>query len=122
MKDHAATIELPPLLAEIAGVVGREAALKFAAACGGTRIYMPVHVGHDHWLTEAIGPGAASALATHFSYGRRGIRLDVPKLPLAIRVAELDQVGATSREIALKLDIHQRTVHRHRQTRRNSKF
>lgn len=111
---QTSTMELPGLLAEVEEVVGRDAAIKFATACGGTRIYMPVSVTSEHWLVEAIGINAAEKLAKHFSFGRRGIRLDIPMMPRALQVHILTEAGSSSREIALKLGIHQRTVHSRR--------
>lgn len=113
-KNQASTMELPGLLAEVEDVVGRDAAIKLAIACGGTRIYMPAAVDAEHWLAEAIGVDAAIKLAAHFSYGRRGIRLDMPMMPRALQVHTLTEAGASAREIALKLGIHQRTVHANR--------
>lgn len=114
MTNSTATIELPGLLAEIEELIGRHSAIKFAAACGGTRIYMPAHVAHDHWMVGAIGIGAARVLSSHFADRSHGLSLDIPKIPIAIRIAELDRTGASSSEIALQLGIHQRTVHRNR--------
>lgn len=112
-------MELPELLAEVEQVVGRDAAIKFANACGGTRIYMPAQMHAQHWLAEAIGLDAACKLAAHFTFGRRGLRLDIPMMPRAIQTHALTDAGASSREIALKLGLHQRTVHRQRAERRN---
>lgn len=113
--------QLPALLAELEGVVGRDAALKFANACGGTRVYIPAHLRAEHWLIEAIGFAAAQKLSTHFTFGRRGIHLNVPMMPRSLQVQTLDNAGASSREIALKLGIHQRTVHRIRSKHRHGR-
>jgi DNA-binding NarL/FixJ family response regulator len=111
---QASTMELPGLLAEVEGVVGRDAAIKFATACGGTRIYMPASVPSEHWMVEVIGINAAEKLSKHFSFGRRGIRLDIPMMPRALQIRALTKAGASSREIALNLGVTQRTVHNHR--------
>ena len=114
-------MELPELLAEIEGIVGRDAAIKLSDACGGTRIYMPAHVPDEHWLTETIGIDAARKLAKHFTFERRGLRLDMPMTPSWIHVDTLTTAGASAREIALQLGIHQRTVHRIRSILRDDK-
>jgi DNA-binding NarL/FixJ family response regulator len=121
MDKEASTMELPGLLAEVEGIVGRDAAIKFAIACGGTRIYIPARLSDEHWLVESIGLDAARKLAKHFTFQRRGLRLDVPMMPRAIQTNELTTAGASSREIALQLGIHQRTVHRHRSKMRDDK-
>lgn len=109
---------LPALLAEIEGVVGREAAIKFGLACGGTRIYMPKNVLPGHWLCKAIGDEAANKLAAYFSTERTGLRLDVPMVPRAVQVDTLIKTNMPAREIALALRVHQRTVHRRRRAGR----
>lgn len=111
---QTSTMKLPGLLAEVEEIVGRDAAIRFAIACGGTRIYMPAHIRAEHWLAEALGVSAAEILAKHFSNGHGGVRLEVPMMPRGLQVKKLSDAGASSREIALKLGIHQRTVHRNR--------
>jgi DNA-binding NarL/FixJ family response regulator len=111
-------MKLQGLLAEVENIIGTDGAIKFAVACGGTRIYIPAQVQADHWLVEAVGSDAAHKLAKHFSFDRRGIRLDVPMIPRGMQVNTLTEAGASAREIALKLGIHQRTVHSHRRKQR----
>jgi DNA-binding NarL/FixJ family response regulator len=113
-QQKPAATTLSPLLQEISDVVGLEATLKFAAACGGTRVYIPARLPKEHWITEAIGRDLAPKLCAHFTYDRRGIHLDMPLYPLALQIQELHKSGLSAREIALKLGITQRTVHRSR--------
>ncbi|RJF70892.1 helix-turn-helix domain-containing protein [Rhodopseudomonas palustris] len=117
---------LPGVLAEIAEVAGEAAALKIAARFGGQRVYFPARPGAaDHWLVATVGPDAAAKLCAHFSVDRkRGNRIEIPLhvggsyrqflRAISERLHALDQEGMSSREIAARLGLTQRTVHRHR--------
>jgi DNA-binding NarL/FixJ family response regulator len=104
----------PSLLAELEGIIGRDAALKFTAARGGTRVYIPARVSGDHWIVKAIGAEAAFKLCAHFTFGRRGISIDIPLLPKDIIIKGLSAKGASPRQVARQLGITERTVRRHR--------
>lgn len=126
------TEKLPGVLAEIAELVGDAAALAIAAHAGGTRVYFPASPSEDHWLVEAIGQPAAQKLCKYFAVDlRRGQRVEIP---LAVggsyrqwlravqkRVHQLDAEGLSSFEIARKVGITQRAVHRARAKHRGSK-
>jgi len=112
MDKHILTMKLLGLLAEFEQIVGRDKAIKLAMVCGGTSVYMPKNVHPEHWIAQAIGIDAARTLTAHFKYGAN---LTVPTAPRAIRIQALTEAGASAREIALTLHIHQRTVHRARQ-------
>ena len=119
------TQRLPGVLQEIAEVAGEAAALAIASRAGGTRIYLPAKAPDAHWLVQAVGRTHADALCNHFAVDGRGARLDVPLhvggtfRQLQRAIAEVvhkmdDGSEASSREIARKVGITQRTVHRHR--------
>ncbi|EAU40181.1 hypothetical protein FP2506_11512 [Fulvimarina pelagi HTCC2506] len=59
---------LPALLEEIAEVAGEEAAMKLAAAHGGTRRYIPGDASDGHWLPRLVGREAANRICAHFSH------------------------------------------------------
>ena len=119
------TMRMPGVLAEIAEVAGEAAAVAIAARVGGTRVYIPARVNDDHWLVECAGRRAADLICKHFATeGRLGQRIDVPlagggaypqlRRALARRIHQLDGENLSSREIAMRVGISQRGVHRHR--------
>jgi hypothetical protein len=125
------TAKLPGVLGEIASVVGVPAALAIAERVGGTRVYIPSHVGDDHWLVEAVGREAAVKICELFAVdGSRGQRVDMPvaaiggrayrafRQQLARRVHKLDKEGKSARQIALEVGLTERGVRRHRAAHR----
>jgi len=94
--------DLPGALAEIAAIVGREAALDLAEMHGGRRIYIPrpQGLGGAHQLVTALGDRDAVAVAMEMS----GQHVDVPfaRRALARRLAER---GHRPTEIARRLGI-----------------
>jgi hypothetical protein len=126
------TEKLPGVLAEIAELVGEQAALAIASRAGGTRIYFPAHADDKHWLVASIGRAAADKVCAHFTVDeRRGQRIEIPLYvggtfqqlvrAVAARVHKLDAEGASSTEIVRKVGITQRSVHRHRARHRGNK-
>lgn len=127
------TEKLPGILAEIAALVGEAAALAIAARAGGTRVYFPARtLDTDHWLVDAVGMPLAVKLCAHFAVdGKRGAAIEIPFAvggtynqmlrSIAQRVHQLDAEGLSSAEIARKLGITQRLVHRHRASHRGSR-
>lgn len=119
---------LPGVLGEIAEVAGEAAAVKFAAQAGGTRVYIPARVDDEHWLVACVGRQAADTICAHFAADGRGQRVDVPiglggaypqlRRAIAKRVHQMDQENESSRAIAIRVGISQRTVHRHRRSHR----
>lgn len=58
--------DLPGSLEEIAGVIGREGALKLVHACGGTRVFVPRTMRVQHKLATLLGFEQARRLSLHF--------------------------------------------------------
>ncbi|BBF92377.1 helix-turn-helix domain-containing protein [Blastochloris tepida] len=123
------SLPLPGVLAEIAAVTDEATALRIAMHVGGLqKVYFPAQVGDDHWLIGLVGRQAAEAICAHFAVDGRGQRLDIPlagggtyqqmRRTIARRVHELDQAGASSREIARQVGLSQRRVHAHRAAHR----
>jgi hypothetical protein len=114
----ARKIHLPPRLNEIAGLIGKEAALRLAEIKGGTRVYIPrVVAGRSAWIVNEFGIEAARKLAKRFG----GCRLDIPFGPhaeimsIAPRVKALQGMGLSTSQIARALKITERTVIRHKE-------
>jgi Homeodomain-like domain len=125
------TEPLPGILQEIADIIGTAGALQIASRYGGTRVYFPASsfIG-KHWLVECVGQEAADKLCDHFAVDGRGQRIDIPLFggtyrqltrSIAERVHKLHVDDASSTEIARRLGITQRTVHRHRARYRGKK-
>lgn len=119
------TEPLPAVLAEIAELIGEAGALMIAAKYGGRRVYIPARPGaSEHWLIMTIGLANAEKLCSHFAVDGRGARIEIPLhvggsyrqflRQVSERLHQLDADNLSSREIAAKLGLTQRTVHRHR--------
>ncbi|MGO4735959.1 helix-turn-helix domain-containing protein [Bosea sp. 2KB_26] len=121
--------DLPPLLAEIAGVAGIEAALAIASAKGGQEVFVVARLRPENWLVQAVGIGKAQALSDHFCSGRSRQKLVIPLGPagsyLAERrrrarsMAEAAARGASANEIASAAGVTTRTVRRFRASQRD---
>lgn len=113
-------VPLPPVLAQIADVVGEDAALTIATLRGGTQVYIPPVVSADHWLAQAIGHQAANELADCLTCGIKGFRLEIPMGPMSSEAqarAQIDKMiaeGRSERDIAMATRYSIRTVRRHR--------
>lgn len=114
--------DLPGILATIAEVAGRGAALQVAAAKGGSEnVYFPraARLRPDHWLAQAVGFGAARKICDAIEGPRE---IDIPLGPLAgsrnhSRKA-LDQAlasGKSTASAAHLAGVHERTARRRRQ-------
>ncbi|UGA45990.1 AsnC family protein [Bradyrhizobium quebecense] len=121
------TKPLPGILQEIADVIGEAGALSIAARHGGTRVYIPSAARLDwkeYWLVECVGHDLAKKLCEHFQVDGRGQRIDIPLhiggtyrqfvRSIHERVERLEHQGASSTEIARRIGLSQRTVHRRR--------
>jgi len=70
---------LPPVLADLAEIIGLGAALRLAEAYGGTEIYVPRTPGPDHPVAQVIGLEAARRLGEYLGTPTSGGRIEVPK-------------------------------------------
>lgn len=73
---------LPPLIRDIARVIGMAETLKLVDVYGGTTLRVPVRFKPDHVLCKIIGPAKAIALIDEFA----GEALEVAKCDEAMRV------------------------------------
>lgn len=120
-EDYA---DLPPVLAEIATIVGRDNALAIARARGGEHVWFPQKMNDRgiRWLVDAIGPVAARELLEHLASQFMSY-LDIPLATTALRgdaiLAAIGE-GLSSSQIARKLNVSERTVRRYRALLRSS--
>lgn len=105
----AAQLFASSTFSEIAEVIGDAAARTLCEHLGGTTLYVPAQIGHNHPVCVAVGFKAARTFAEHF----RGSHLQLPKAYLRRqRVLELRQTtDMTVREIALATDYTERHVY-----------
>ena len=105
-------------LAAIADSIGEELALKLAAHFGGTRLYVPRHVGEHHPISAALGPADAERIAAWAGGGC----IDVPKQAARRqRVSQLHSRGTlTIAQIALETSYTERHVYRLLKTDRDT--
>ena len=77
--------DLPPLLAEITGLIGLGATVQLAEHWGGVRHYYPrpEFLTEDHPLVRLLGADSARALCAYIGGGE----VTVPKADLALRAA-----------------------------------
>lgn len=120
MSDHG----LPGILGEIAEVIGKDAAYKIVAHCGGTRASFPAKVDADHWLSQLLGPETANQLCHHFAVSSpdetvAGLRhVVIPLGPNSAqklarkRLAEELASGKSVRAAARAVGVHERTSFR----------
>ncbi|MBY0432215.1 MAG: hypothetical protein K2Q10_13535 [Rhodospirillales bacterium] len=110
---------LDGILAELAELAGRAAALGLAHARGGTVAYIPTpdHVRDDHWLAAACGLDAARRIAADYA----GTTIKVPLGPFSgnrarVRAAIRAGIaaGRSDRDIARSAGVDESTVRRHR--------
>lgn len=107
------TEALPGVLADIAAVAGREAALSVALAFGGQTFYLPTsewlaaHPGREHPLREHLGAALAGVA------GRIGG--ETIYIPMATRacVVHLSAKGVDTSIIARRLRISEKTARRY---------
>lgn len=81
MSDLLSRDDLPPILQEVADLIGVELTLRLVSEFGGWRVYVPKNLTDDCELTRAIGLDAARAVATAWA----GQFLWVPKCVAAQR-------------------------------------
>ena len=104
---------LPGPLGEIADVAGETAALKLAAARGGTVFYIPMEAAGSQ-LADIVGEAAARKIIQTIGAGR--IRLPAGSARCEgwrrAEVRRLIEDGASPRKAALKAGVSQRTAER----------
>lgn len=111
---------LTGVLADIARVAGREAAVEIGRKFGGTRVYFPVTPRPDHWLTQLVGQDKADAICEELTAGRCGIAYDLPigafghQESLRAKVDRLIAEGASERDIARETAYTTRGVRKRR--------
>lgn len=103
--------DLPKALVEVAEIVGRDAALDLAQACGGQRIYVPrpEALSEDGPLVRALGREDGVRIAAAMA----GSRLQVPRARRAL-VKRLAARGVSTAEIASSLNMDLSTASRYR--------
>ena len=104
---------LPGILADIARVIGVDAALKIAHVKGGGRTSFPQRVTDDHWLVDLIGREKAQALCANF--GSKGEIIQIPRGLNQLhkrRFYELRAQGYSIETAARRCGAHLRTGHR----------
>lgn len=114
MQTEPPSDVLPPILAEIAGIAGIEAARALAREKGGTEVYIPERAPDGHWLVQCVGREAADRIGRVHG----DCRLTIP-LGGTGRLAEgrkmaaaMLRSGVPNSEIARRVGIHTRTVQR----------
>ena len=105
---------LPRDLAEIASLVGHEAAVTLAQRLGGSEVYVPrpAALTADHPIVSAIGESLAREVAARFA----GESLYIPMARRAV-VTSLIAAGSSVSAVARCLGISQQTVRRYRRGR-----
>jgi DNA-binding CsgD family transcriptional regulator len=121
--NKVSTKRKPSLLVEIADATDYETAMCIARAKGGTRCYFPVLPQKNSWITQLVGIERATLIGKALGT-RMGIELLVPMGPTKFEarqkeIMELYMQGKSVRDIALALNIHERTVQYHKSWRRN---
>ncbi len=92
---------------ELEALIGEAAFVRLAEAFGGTRLYVPVRMGPDHEIVQAIGAEAAALLA-------KRLAPDQIRVPLAreARARQYRAEGRSNAQIARALGINETTVNR----------
>ncbi|MCY3878066.1 MAG: helix-turn-helix domain-containing protein [Rhodobacteraceae bacterium] len=99
---------LPGILADIAAVAGREAAIDTAAAFGGLTMHIPAPENvNGHELGRVLGEERALLISLHF----KGEQIYIPMARRHV-IRRMHSHGAGKREIARRLAVSYRTVHR----------
>lgn len=96
-------------LEEVAQLIGQVNLRELIKRMGGTRIYVPAQIGHNHPIAATIGMKASALLAEHYS----GTTLELPKAHLRReRVLEMALSGQmTIAEAAIACDYTERRVY-----------
>lgn len=104
------------IIDDIGAAIGTAATLRLLALFGGTRLYVPEHIGADHPIALALGLAPARLLAARF--GREQLDLpdgeDFHRLRRVRCVAGLLRGGAAQRDVAMMVGISTKQVGRYR--------
>lgn len=114
---------LPPLMLELAEVIGFDATWTLVRAKGGQRVFIPSSVDAGHWLCQLVGLEAGQKLAEHLRGGRSGCELTIPlarTYQSRRALAEALGEGASANEAAAAAGVHIRTAYRHRKRLKNT--
>ena len=109
-------LDLPPLLAELAAVVGTGRVLAFARDFGGRRVKIPFRMADDHPFVQLLGREGAERLAEL----RAGDHLVVPLGPAGTMAAAKRRLarslldGGSINDAAAAAGLHHRTAQRMR--------
>lgn len=107
MTDRSLMRGWPAVLVEIADATSTATALKLVDAFGGTSLYVPKEINHDHRLALIVGSEAATVLAEYYG----GDRLEVPGLASARhRKSLIVETEGSAREVARQLGVTERYV------------
>ena len=110
MASDSSGADLPGVLAEIAAVAGRDAALSLALTHGGEDLYIAARGAQARDLAATVGGAAAwAAIVAHLG----GESVHVP-LARRVLVRHLAGEGLNTMQIARHLRITRRTVRRYR--------
>ncbi len=110
---------LPGILTEIAAATSAQAALKIAAAHGGTRVYIPAAPSATHWLSQLVGHGDALAIGAALVAAQGGLDLLIPMNPgpkaqAWRRIKTMIDEKVPVPQIARACGVHMRTVQLHK--------
>ena len=109
-------VRLTGVLADIARVAGRDAAIAIARKFGGVRMYVPLKPSKDNWLVRTVGYEKALAICEELTVGRCGLDYDLPvgdfghQETTRAKVDRLLAEGRTQRDIALATRYTERGV------------
>jgi Bacterial regulatory proteins, luxR family len=122
MSDKASKKRLPYVLHEIAMATDLETALLVAKSKGGVSCYFSPNPGPGHWLSRLVGLERATrigkVLCSHV-----GVEILVPMGRESFdkrneQIMRMVSEGKTTRQIALALGVHQRTIAVHKRWHR----
>jgi len=103
---------LPESMADLVDIIGLPAVLKLMDSLGGTEVWVPQRIPHNHPLVEAAGPEAAQTLCEYMA----GERFKVPrgrafKMEVRNRAIRRErQEGAKLADLALRYELTDRQV------------
>lgn len=119
------SLPLRGVLADIARVAGREAAIELARRLGGTRVNFASDPGPNHLVSRIVGVEAARAIGEELTAGIASIEIDLPIGPFGhqegprAKVDRMIEEGASERDIALAARYTTRGVRKRRQILRD---